>query len=639
MKSTRRCCLFSLPLLLLTATCCLVPRNALGQAGLREALERLDRDGDGEVEPEEITPLARPYLERITRASRMSIDRDNDIEELQEAARRYYAQQNGSSDRSVRPQTVSTVKPFGTDPDEPLVPEFGLPVVKYPYTQDDLDFADRTLRSHDRNRDGFIDHDEAAHERWTHRDPFDDDLDKDGRLSRMEMAQRYARRRLLDQASGELRQKAWRTGGEAESFSRQNDQRRDDSQWWRSGGSSYWLTASILGRFDANKNGRLEKHETTDLGLPVGQVDIDRDGELSREELHAYLSPLQEEAGQLSEGIPGWFFELDVDDDRQVSMSEFTTEWTQETMNEFLSLDLNADGLLTADEVSRSKTMMGGSYTNRSGEILPPGKTVISEIEVTEDYPIGDLNVQISITHTNVSDLDAFLTGPDGQRVELFTEVGGRDDNFQDTIFDDQSEFPIVKARPPFNGTFLPEAVLKREPSLSHFTGKSVQGVWQLVVRGTRSDRFGMLHSWSLLVRPEEQMPGQSVGIAGDDGPRPEVTQLSSREPGSFERTTEQGERKPDIGFLQPPKPAIDYEAINRRMQDAVQAGKMTEEQVRQAWIQIKSQGSEKLKAPEDWKIQKRESRGDERNRREDKTEASERLRFKLEEKQRREGE
>ena len=489
----------------------LVPCEALGQAGLREALEKLDRDQDGEVEPEEITPLARPYLEQITRASRMSIDRDNDIEDLQEAARRYYAAKNGSRDRPVRPRSDSTVKPFGVDDDQPLIPEFGLAEVKYPYTQDDLDFADRTMRSHDRNRDGYIDRREARRERWTHRDPFDDDYNRDDRLSRLELAQRYARRRLLEDVTDELRQKEWRTNDRSRSYSRgrddDDDRRRD---WWRRG-SSVWLSSSVLERFDANRNGRLESHESKEIGLPVGQIDLNLDGELSRDELQAYLEPLQEEAGELSEGIPGWFYEFDQNRDRQVSLSEFTVDWSEQKIREFASLDLNSDGFLTSEEVASSQRMMGGSFTNRDAEVLPPGKTIVSEIEIDEDLIVGDLNLQLSITHTNVEDLDAFVTGPDGQRIELFTEIGGRGNNFEDTIFDDQVETPIVKARPPYQGSFLTEAASKRQPSLSHFTGKNARGIWQLTIRGTRSERFGLLHNWSLIIRPEEQMPGQTL--------------------------------------------------------------------------------------------------------------------------------
>ncbi|MDP6060467.1 MAG: calcium sensor EFh, partial [Pirellulaceae bacterium] len=325
------------------------------QSGIRESLERLDKNQDGMIERDEITPLARPYLERIMRALRMSIDRPNEIDKLQEAARVYSALQNGVKGSDVRPEGESSVKPFGTDPDQPLVPGFGLAVVKYPYTQADLDFADRTMRSHDRNDDGYIDRAEAARNRWTHRNPFDDDLDKDNRLSRLELGQRYARRRLLKGASGELRKKSWRTGNGVRSSTPQERDRRDESQWWRRGGSQTWLTASVMGRFDSNRNGRLDLQEMQTLGIPSGRIDVDRDGEVTREELQAFMTEMQDEVGDLAEGLPGWFYELDADRDGQVEMSEFATEWTDQKLQEFAMLDTNGDALLTAAEVIQSK--------------------------------------------------------------------------------------------------------------------------------------------------------------------------------------------------------------------------------------------------------------------------------------------
>jgi subtilisin-like proprotein convertase family protein/Ca2+-binding EF-hand superfamily protein len=344
----------------------------------------------------------------------------------------------------------------------------------------------------------------------------------------------------------------------------------------------------VLGRFDANKNGRLESQETQSLGMPVAQIDVDRDGDLTREELHAFLSPLQDAAGNEAEGIPGWFYELDADRDRQVSMSEFATDWTDERMQQFASLDANSDGFLTSLEVTRSKAMMGGSYSNRTAEVLPPGRTIVSEIEVDDDFVVGDVNVHLSITHTNTSHLDAYLTGPDGQRIELFTEVGGRDDNFDGTIFDDQSQFPITKARPPFKGTFIPEGLLKRQPSLSSFNGKNAQGIWQLVIRATRSDRFGMLHSWSVHFKPQEEMLGQAATAPVNDGPQ--IGQTSSW---PVQRVPEPESRSSDARsesrYEPAPRAKVDYEAIGKRMEEAVKSGKMTDEQVKQAWIAFKS--------------------------------------------------
>lgn len=482
---------------------CCVGQNAFAQAGLRESLERLDTNGNGEIDPKEITPLSRPYLERIADSRRMSLSRPNPIDKLQEAARIYFAKQNGVTREEVRPERVGQLRPFGTTRDEPLLPEFGIGDVKYPYTEDDLDEAERVLRRYDRDRNGSIDRAEARRGDWQYRDPFDDDLNNDDRLTRLELAQRYARRRMLSSDSSELIQKARRAGNGIEPS--KVDPRRDDSRdRRRRGGSAHWLSASVFGRFDQNRNGKLEREESVKLGMRVAEMDLDRNGEISREELHNHLEQVQEEAGGLGEGIPGWFYERDLDRDNQVSLAEFASEPTPESIAEFVSWDANDDGLITTTELAGLRAAIGGTFRCDEGQPLPPGRTVISEIEVEEGFLIADLNVQISITHSYTGHLDAYLTGPEGERIELFTEIGGGDDNFNDTIFDDQASEPIVKGRPPFEGSFIPEGLLKRQPGLSAYNGKSIQGIWQLVIRGTRSDRFGMLHSWSLQARPIE---------------------------------------------------------------------------------------------------------------------------------------
>jgi subtilisin-like proprotein convertase family protein/Ca2+-binding EF-hand superfamily protein len=486
-------------MILLCAT--LSPRPIYAQAGLRESLERLDRNQNGMIEPNEVTTLARPYLERITKERRLVLDRPIEIHKLQEAARAYYALANGVAGERVRPKGGATIVPFGPKPDEPLVPEFGLATVRYPYIQEDLEDADQTLRRYDDNNDGFINDDEIDDVRWTHRNPFADDLNKDGRLSRLELGQRYARRRLLRDDAGELVQKARRTGGE---IRKSTDKGRGDesNDWGRQGGNKYWLTAGLMSRFDVNKNGRLESSEVHNLGIPVGQVDVDRDGELTRDELFALVSQMQDEAGDLTEGLPGWFYELDADRDGQVAMHEFTTTWTTDKRQEFASLDGNEDGLLTSSEVLRATST--GGYQNETAQVLPPYRTIVSEIEIEDDFRIRDVDVQISITHSHVVYLDGYLTGPDGTRIELFSEVGGGGNHFDQTVFDDQARIPITKAQAPFKDSFLPGGLLKREPGLSVFNGKSAKGVWQLIIRGSRNDRFGMLHSWNLRMKTIE---------------------------------------------------------------------------------------------------------------------------------------
>ncbi|PHQ34228.1 proprotein convertase P-domain-containing protein [Rhodopirellula bahusiensis] len=477
---------------------------AQAQSGLRESLERLDRDQDGDIEPEEITALSRPYLERVAEARRMDLNRDNSVERWQEAVRIYHALQNGVSGREVDPETNITVRPFGALDDDPMVPEFGLGEMKFQYTADDYRQAERTLSRSDRNRDGFLDRREVERADWKFRDPFEEDYDKDNRLSTIELAQRYARRRLLSDASGELIRKRRRVGSEVRELERSG--REDDSRSWRRD-RRYYLASTVMERFDTNRNGRLEASETVAMGIPFGRIDLDRDGEISRDELNDHLLEVQEREDQDAEGLPPWFFERDADGDQQISMPEFTSEWTSELLAEFESYDQNADGLLTKSELAGSTSLMGGNYRNETASALPPRKTIVSEIFIEEEYVIADVNVQLSITHTHDEALDAYLVGPDETKIELFTGVGGHDDHFDRTRFDDDARYPITKARPPFEGTFIPEGRLKNQPSLSSFNGKNVQGTWQLVIVGTRSERFGLLHNWSLDITPDTSKP------------------------------------------------------------------------------------------------------------------------------------
>ena len=510
----------------LFALCCVPAERAFAQAGMREALVKLDRNKDGRISPSEITPLARPYIERIARARRMDLGKPNEIDRLLDAARIYYALRNGVSGRDIRPGGKKTVIPFGPKHDEPLIPQFGIGSLRYRYVKADLEEANRTMRRYDANRDGFIDVIEASRNRWTHRDPFNMDLNKDGRLSKMELVQRYARRRMLEGSSQEVWRKARRIGGlmprkrrvrTTEILSDDERRRRNFERNRRDG--NYWLARTIVGRFDANRNGRLEADEADRAGLSIPKMDSNKDGVLAREELHSYFS--QQDRPRLTpKELPGWFNDLDKNKDNQIAMSEYTKDWTPEKFEEFMSMDRNNDGFLTMAEATAEGAVIGGSsFFNRRHYVLPSRKTIIADLDIPSDLIVDSVKVQLSITHTFVSALDGYLIGPKGQRVELFTGVGGRDDHFERTIFDDEAKDPISRARPPFRGTFKPESAERKQPSLNQFKGKSAKGTWRLVIRGQRSDRHGMLHSWGLIIKPQKNRSGASTQPAAKAPP------------------------------------------------------------------------------------------------------------------------
>jgi len=64
---------------------------------------------------------------------------------------------------------------------------------------------------------------------------------------------------------------------------------------------------------------------------------------------------------RLPTGLPDWFLEKDGNGDGQVTMAEFTDNWTPEKLAEFARYDLNHDGIITAAECLKVEKAKGGS--------------------------------------------------------------------------------------------------------------------------------------------------------------------------------------------------------------------------------------------------------------------------------------
>lgn len=482
-----------------------------------EWIYRLDDNDNGFIEPDEISSRARPYFERFARENGINLSRPNSIRRLEYAARRYFERRGDNDSDNIEPEVKGNIRGFGIQPDATLVPGFGVSKLKYPYTLEDVEQAESTLDRYDRDDDGFLNRREADRARWTDTNPFDDDSNGDGLLSRMELVQRYARKRTQEnRESNSFTFRSYDASMDRREI--EEDERRNrERQFWRNRGrdrGSRELAYSVIERYDFNKNNQLEPTELAAAGFDAGKADFNRDGKVSRDELSRWLSEEMDVIGnRLSEELPTWFFERDLNGDKQIQMSEFTDEWDAGKTEEFASYDLNRDGILTVDELLNSRSIVGGKFANQNAKILLPRDSVLSEIVVEEDYVIGDLQLQLSITHTYTEHLDAYLVGPDGKQVELFTGVGGSDDHFDRTVFSDDARENIARSRPPFRGTYQPEAILKRQPGLNQYKGKNLKGIWQLIVRSSRSERSGILHNWSLIVKPaaKDEYPAEAA--------------------------------------------------------------------------------------------------------------------------------
>ena len=132
-------------------------------------------------------------------------------------------------------------------------------------------------------------------------------------------------------------------------------------------------------------------------------------------------------------------------------------------------------------------------YGSTAVEQIPAEGTMTQTLVVDDVGMIEDLDVKVDISHQWDSELDVYLAAPDGTRVELFTDVGGSQDNFTDTILDDQSSTSITQGTAPFTGRYRPEGVL------ADLSGKDVHGEWTLEVTDDSWYASGTLNSWSLI--------------------------------------------------------------------------------------------------------------------------------------------
>lgn len=135
-------------------------------------------------------------------------------------------------------------------------------------------------------------------------------------------------------------------------------------------------------------------------------------------------------------------------------------------------------------------------FTNTTSQQVGPdsGTVTNSIINLSDDDLIQNLLVSINISHTYNSNLDIFLIGPDGTRVELSTDNGGYTDDYIDTVFDDDADTSITNAIGPFTGTYRPEG------ALADFVGLSSLGNWTLEITDDANGGIGTLNSWSIIM-------------------------------------------------------------------------------------------------------------------------------------------
>lgn len=351
-----------------------------------EILPRFDDNGDGVIQPDEVSGRARRYYERMI--SEAGLDPNKPVviaHALEKFRRREIRQQHEEWRDTLRNQSDDALVPgFGEAVDLPAIPGFG-PLegdsqpLEQLYTEGLLREVDEIFERYDRDGDGRLDAEEQRRVRWSS-DPAESDANGDGVLDRREMAERLAQRRgdsarlkPAEQAAG-----ATAGGGDTADKTRQ-------------------YVGSLFYQYDKNKNGVLDKEEASQMSSNLQRADLNNDGTITRDELLSHLSNFSggesddrddgdrrgysrgggrsgggsfyrprrdgdEPAGaggsyrflspaeRLPKGTPSWFLRADADGDGQVSMHEYSATWSDAKAAEFAALDRNGDGRITPDE-------------------------------------------------------------------------------------------------------------------------------------------------------------------------------------------------------------------------------------------------------------------------------------------------
>jgi len=126
--------------------------------------------------------------------------------------------------------------------------------------------------------------------------------------------------------------------------------------------------------------------------------------------------------------------------------------------------------------------------------VITDSATFTSVINIVESGIVADLDVQFDVTHTFTGDLDVFLISPTGTRIELFSDVGGGDDNFTETTLDDEATLGIADGTAPYTGSFQPFG------QLSDLDTEIITGAWTLEITDDAGGDQGSLNWWKLFI-------------------------------------------------------------------------------------------------------------------------------------------
>ncbi|MBA4019346.1 MAG: hypothetical protein C0483_19440 [Pirellula sp.] len=174
-----------------------------------EMVKRMDRNENGQIDPEEMEGRARYFLESIARDNNLDLSKPISTDKLRDIMRKRMqggpggssGSSGGSSSNKAAP--APAVKTFGVSSSgaTPTVLGFGADAgadnwdsLRAKYDPRVIEKVEESLKRYDRNQDGTLDAEEMKNGRWDSGHPLDHDKNRDGKVQRNELAERYKAR-------------------------------------------------------------------------------------------------------------------------------------------------------------------------------------------------------------------------------------------------------------------------------------------------------------------------------------------------------------------------------------------------------------------------------------------------------------
>lgn len=140
-----------------------------------------------------------------------------------------------------------------------------------------------------------------------------------------------------------------------------------------------------------------------------------------------------------------------------------------------------------AGDTSRAVTLDVGRISASSTDTpiaINDNSTITSTITLNEDYCIGNVEVDVDITHTYIGDLIIELESPNGTVVRLHNRTGGSANDINTTYAD--------------SGATAPDG----PGALADYILETTAGDWVLTVSDNAGSDTGLLNSWTVRISP-----------------------------------------------------------------------------------------------------------------------------------------